>query len=183
MGNLLTREMKRDFIHLSEHSDFKTALRATGDLLDTYAKAEKLRLEQKKQRMKEREEAMQRGQGRQHNRQREEADPLEMGRKDRGYGPPPRRQEGRNTRRERPPHCATLGKPRVSSALTCLQRDNLGRGRVQCKTNLLRPNTAGSVTPMHIHIQNLRCTTKQSIPTCKVPTITLALAIVSEYQA
>ena len=45
MGNLLTRELKRDWIHLSEHSDFKNALKATSDLLETYAKAERLRVE------------------------------------------------------------------------------------------------------------------------------------------
>ena len=123
MGNLLTREMKRDFIHLSEHSDFKTALRATGDLLDTYAKAEKLSLERKQQKMREHEQAMQ------HNRQRGEADPGLMGSKDEGYGPIPRHQ-GRQNRRTERPHCATLGKPRVSSALTCLQRRDAGRPRV-----------------------------------------------------
>ena len=109
MGNLLTRELKRDFIHLSEHSDFKTALRATSDLLDTYAKAEKLRFEQKLRKAREREQAMRRGQGRQHNRKREEADPWLMDSKDGGDGAHPRRPGRRNTRTERPPRSATLG--------------------------------------------------------------------------
>ena len=62
MGNLLTRELKRDFPHLSEHSEFNTALRAVGELLDTYAQAENLRVERKQQRMRERELNYQRGQ-------------------------------------------------------------------------------------------------------------------------
>ena len=66
MGNLLTRELKRDFPHLSEHSEFNTALRAVGELLDTYAQAEKLRVQQKQQRMRERELNYQRGQGSSH---------------------------------------------------------------------------------------------------------------------
>lgn len=133
MGNLLTRDLKRDFVHLSEHTDFKTALRATGDLLDTYAKAEKLRLERKQQKAREREQAMRRGQGRQQNRQREEAGPWVMGSKDEGYGAHPRRPGRRNTRTERLPHSATLGKSRISSALTCLQRDNASRWSIQCE--------------------------------------------------
>ena len=199
MGNLLTRELKRDFIHLSEHTDFKTALRATGDLLDTYAKAEKLRLERKQQKMREREQARQRAQGRQHNRQFEEADPGLMGSKYEGYGPPPRRQGRRNTRTERIPHRATLGKPRVSSELTCLQRDNAGGRRIQCRrsmTDMLRTElcvekakmrtlcnpTAGNVTPTHIHIQNSGCIPKQSISIRQVPTITQAQAFVRKHR-
>ena len=133
MGNLLTRDLKRDFVHLSEHTDFKTALRATGDLLDTFAKAEKLRLERKQQKAREREHAMRHGQGRQQNRQREEADSWVMGSKDEGYGAHPRRPGQRNTRTERRPHSATLGEPRISSALTCLQRDNASRWSIQCE--------------------------------------------------
>ena len=192
MGNLLTREFKRDFIHLSEHSDFKTALRATGDLLDTYAKAEKLRFERKQQRMREREQAMRRGEAMQHNRQREEADPRLMDIKDEGYGPTPRRQRRRNRRAERPPHCATLGEPRVSSALTCLQRDNAGRWSVQSRrnmTHMLRTNfgvekakmrtttcnrTAGRITPTHINIQSLGCIPNQSSPGGQVPVSVIA---------
>lgn len=75
MGNLLTRELKRDFVHLSEHSDFKTALRAAGELLDTYAQAEKLRVERKQQRMRERELNYQRGQVTHRDRDDEDIDP------------------------------------------------------------------------------------------------------------
>lgn len=75
MGNLLTREIKRDFVHLSEHSDFKTALRAAGELLDTYAQAEKLRVERKQRRMRERELNHQRGHMTQHDSDGEDLDP------------------------------------------------------------------------------------------------------------
>ncbi|KAL8793737.1 MAG: hypothetical protein Q9195_003678 [Heterodermia aff. obscurata] len=196
MGNLFTRELKRDFIHLSEHTDFKTALRATGDLLDTFAKSEKLRFERKQQKMREREQAMQRGPGRHHNRQREEAGPWVMGSIDEGYGPTPRGQGRRNTRTERPPHCATFGKPRVCSVLTCLQRDNTGRCSVQSMRNMIHMlwtrtcvetakiqttcnPTAGDVTPTHI---NLGCILHQSIRMCQVLVITQARAIASEHR-
>ncbi|KAG7007839.1 peptidyl-prolyl cis-trans isomerase ssp-1 [Physcia stellaris] len=79
MGNLLTRELKRDFVHLSEHSDFKTALRAAGELLDTYAQAEKLRVERKQQRMREREIKYHRGQVTHRDRDGEDIDPMMRG--------------------------------------------------------------------------------------------------------
>ena len=65
MGHMISRELKRDMIHLRDHEDFKRALGATGELLEAYAKAEQLRVKRKEQKMKER----------RHSRQLEQANP------------------------------------------------------------------------------------------------------------